>query len=494
MSLLFISPARATGRPLRAVTVIKFQRRTRKKKPIIPRIPDIHANKSLDDALALLAQKPEKRRRFRDLDHGNTFTRWEQAVFNRIAYDSDLFQILPQEDREKSDKLPLPPAVMEYGKLDEIVSAHQYDPAPGFSSVFATPSFFSTPASVSTSTSTISPTADNIIIGTKASNEDAAIITESKRRWIWSRLPKIMRPTASKLLGIQDTAQQDALDRVFSIKAMERNYRSKLQPSADTLPVKDMAPVKQAALKIRMVSRQTDFALWEYMENCVFSLVYQFGMVPSRRNMDIDRKQRLGLLARQGTVYPALALHGMQLFDGHFGRQPSPLALAVLPRVKALGFISYVLGAGTALYNELLRIHWARYGDAFSVFALLEDMRRASVPFDRDTQAVLTSIKQHLAPLAAQTNADGTLTSTATFGGAAMHHLQTDLGDILGIAASWSEKVEHGADRALLGRPNVPEEEFTHKAFLRENSWTRRTDFAVDGSELPREPLQRVTF
>ena len=66
----------------------------------------------------------------------------------------------------------------------------------------------------------------------------------------------------------------------------------------------------------------------------------------------------------------------------------SPFTVAILPAVRALGPISYVLGASTQLYNELLYVRWMYHSDAHACADLLYEMLDRSVPPDRRTFAV----------------------------------------------------------------------------------------------------------
>ena len=52
----------------------------------------------------------------------------------------------------------------------------------------------------------------------------------------------------------------------------------------------------------------------------------------------------------------------------------STYALQLLPRIKSLGPISYVLGASTSLYNEVLFVKWTHFNDLHGVADLLNEM------------------------------------------------------------------------------------------------------------------------
>ena len=52
----------------------------------------------------------------------------------------------------------------------------------------------------------------------------------------------------------------------------------------------------------------------------------------------------------------------------------TPYALHLLPHIKSLGPISYVLGASANLYNEVLFVKWSQYNDLHGIADLLQEM------------------------------------------------------------------------------------------------------------------------
>ena len=70
--------------------------------------------------------------------------------------------------------------------------------------------------------------------------------------------------------------------------------------------------------------------------------------------------------------YGSCLLHAQRIL--RISLPHSPYALALLPAIKDLGPISYVLGASTDLYNELLFIRWKHYRDLHGCADLLAEM------------------------------------------------------------------------------------------------------------------------
>ena len=88
--------------------------------------------------------------------------------------------------------------------------------------------------------------------------------------------------------------------------------------------------------------------------------------------------------------YPHLLVVAVQQLRRDF--PTSSLALTVLAETKALGLVSYILGASTALYNESLDILWSTYLDLGAVDRLLQEMDNGGIDFDGQTLALLDKI------------------------------------------------------------------------------------------------------
>ena len=95
-------------------------------------------------------------------------------------------------------------------------------------------------------------------------------------------------------------------------------------------------------------------------------------------------------LAMFGRAYPALILLALRLFCRR--AVLTPFALAVLPALKSIGLSSYVLGASTALYNELLSYRWRVFSDLGSMLSLLQEMSSAGLSMDVRTFAILQNV------------------------------------------------------------------------------------------------------
>ncbi|KAL1904686.1 hypothetical protein Sste5344_009634 [Sporothrix stenoceras] len=222
----------------------------------------------------------------------------------------------------------------------------------------------------------------------------------AKRNHILAQFPPSLRSAAGKAFGIKDEARAGRAMRQIKEETTGNptEEAEEVEPSPPS-PAVLARRKRQEKMELAMLSKKTDFALWQYMEENVFTLVDEFGIGKTPESAKKGSKVSAKLTAN-GPLYPALLLHGQRLLDSHFaGGATSPLALAVLPRIKSLGLASYVLGASTQLYNHLLGMRWLRQGDANAVFGLLSEMQRAGLAFDQSTLNLVKSIEYHVVPL-----------------------------------------------------------------------------------------------
>ncbi|CAK7270424.1 hypothetical protein SEPCBS119000_004084 [Sporothrix epigloea] len=275
--------------------------------------------------------------------------------------------------------------------------------------------------------------------------------THSRHR-VLAQFPPSLRSAAGKALGINDVRRllRQEEEQVANV---EQDEASELHERVEALsPAQTARRERQEKMELAMLAKKTDTALWQYMQEQVFSLVGKWGLQEisgtSGSGKRTTRKKRA--LAEDRPLYPALLLHAQRLLESHFaGGTVSPLAFAVLPYVKKLGLASYVLGASTPLYNHLLHMRWRRQGDAPAVFALLQEMQRAGLVFDAATLAIVKSIEWHVVPLTREGRIDGgSMAEEHAMAAAAVRHLP-DLAEVARQAAYWRQQVE----RSVLRRP-----------------------------------------
>lgn len=151
---------------------------------------------------------------------------------------------------------------------------------------------------------------------------------------------------------------------------------------------KDVAEMRRAhesATIEKMDAAQTDIELWKVLETEVFILVKS--LKDKMRSKDDTVFQASVLLSKNYSHYCLIALRLLRL------KFPtSQFALSLLPVIKKLGPVSYVLGASSSLYNELLLLNWTHYTDLDGMADLLEEMRKQGVEVDGDTIKILHAV------------------------------------------------------------------------------------------------------
>lgn len=149
--------------------------------------------------------------------------------------------------------------------------------------------------------------------------------------------------------------------------------------------VAEMRRAHESATVEKMDAAQNDTELWKVLETEVFILVKS--LKDKMRNKDDTVFPASVLLSKNYSHYCLIAI---RLLRRKF--PTSQYALSLLPAIKKLGPVSYVLGASSSLYNELLLLNWTQYTDLDSMADLLEEMRKQGVEVDGDTIKILHAV------------------------------------------------------------------------------------------------------
>ncbi|CAF9911457.1 MAG: hypothetical protein GOMPHAMPRED_007412 [Gomphillus americanus] len=106
----------------------------------------------------------------------------------------------------------------------------------------------------------------------------------------------------------------------------------------------------------------------------------------------LESNVRGELLAKMKNTYGPALLFAARLFRTGFPR--SPYAMCLLPTIKSLGPMSYVLAGSTSLYDELLYIRWKYYRDLNGCTDLIEDMISHNILADQRTAIVYEMVSK----------------------------------------------------------------------------------------------------
>ena len=170
----------------------------------------------------------------------------------------------------------------------------------------------------------------------------------------------------------------------------------------------------------------TDGEIWKILETEVFSMVKQLQLqMEHERKLTKATKRAKAKASRQtsrlkppteasqqafaaliSSESKALAINTLlailQTNYAHYNlyamrhlrrRHPStPYSLQILPYIKSLGSISYVLGASTGLYNEVLFVTWNKFSDLHGIADLLQEMINQGIEANNVTLRLLQFI------------------------------------------------------------------------------------------------------
>ncbi|KAJ6443627.1 membrane-associating domain-containing protein [Purpureocillium lavendulum] len=249
---------------------------------------------------------------------------------------------------------------------------------------------------------------------------EQARVTEFRDKFL-RRYPQSLRNAAQVALGLYELEPGGAAEssRVLELDEADEAKREE-RARYDRIRIAERERVDAL-----MQGCQTDAELWHVMEREVFSLPEKLGIAQGalakgktktkgtgsarrRKPKDGELDDATSALTAQqqqddqkrimdvhGPLYPHFLSTGLALLDAAFAR-PSPRAFAILPRVKALGLPSYVLGVSAPFYARLARMHWDRFGDATAALDVVQEMAAAGLYADEAVAELLARIRNHL--------------------------------------------------------------------------------------------------
>ncbi|PHH78368.1 hypothetical protein CDD80_6991 [Ophiocordyceps camponoti-rufipedis] len=234
---------------------------------------------------------------------------------------------------------------------------------------------------------------------------EQARITEFREKFL-GRYPQSLQVAAQMALRMFETDPSTA-DETTKVTEVDKR---KLEEAAGYEAAR---MEERARVEALMKGCTSDVALWQVMEDEVFSLPSKLGIVPAKKrfrspkhSIDAGEPTESDSIAKapdsqklsmdiHGPLYTHFLEQGLGLFDTAFAR-PSPYALQILPRIKALGLCSYVLGVSTTFYVRLARIQWTRYGDGNAALDVLQELSDSGLYVDNDVRGLLAQMRDNL--------------------------------------------------------------------------------------------------
>lgn len=227
---------------------------------------------------------------------------------------------------------------------------------------------------------------------------------------ILRRYPKSLRQTAQVALGLYEVEP----GHYQSTKSLQMDGTDQAAKLAERARIEGVRQKEAKRVTSLLESATSEDKLWKVMEQHVFSLPLTLGIAQASKaaqdgESDVaaqpkrvkkaqskkarDDKQSIEI---NGPLFSQYLTTGLRLFDTAFTQHPSPYAFQILPRLKALGLPSYVLGASTPFFATLARIHWERYGDVNAALDVLQEMGNVGLYADEEVRDLLDRIADNL--------------------------------------------------------------------------------------------------
>lgn len=189
-----------------------------------------------------------------------------------------------------------------------------------------------------------------------------------------------------------DVLFESAIERQNSLEENHGATSSIERPGSEEMRLESLRKSHEEAFAKKLESTKTDIEVWTLLEKEVFWLFgglkkrYQDSKTPEatpsvKKGKAAKGEQKKGtdstktskdVLSVMESNYSDYCLSALRLLRREF--PSSPYVLHLLPTIKRLGPISYVLGASTALYNEILFVKWTQYSDLAGMADLVKEM------------------------------------------------------------------------------------------------------------------------
>lgn len=180
--------------------------------------------------------------------------------------------------------------------------------------------------------------------------------------------------TEGKKVEAEQVVQLDEIGRVQEDRAM-KVAQTRARAKRDSLRNKRFPGEEPTRIKHNEVADEEHVA-------CSSTASSAVSTTPKEKQELMD----LPILRR---VYPAALLLAVRILSRS---NHTPYIASLLPTIRSLHPYSLILGASTALYNELLRYTWRTSSSLASVLALLQDMSKLELTMDSRTWEILEQI------------------------------------------------------------------------------------------------------
>lgn len=220
----------------------------------------------------------------------------------------------------------------------------------------------------------------------------------------------LKRMAAEASRKVQEKEEEARLARELEAQAVDKIEREMAE--AERLasdPLYQQQVAQKDRIEALLAAANTDVELWNVLETELFSPI---------QLLDLDQKTAdLRLMASENPkrakkstehaminshredhvaiityIYPIILRTALDHLIQSF--PASTLPFSILPRIKRLGRTSYILGASTPLYNEIIDLTAKTYADFHRIDELLQEFDPAGLEFNEETEMILESIER----------------------------------------------------------------------------------------------------
>lgn len=160
-------------------------------------------------------------------------------------------------------------------------------------------------------------------------------------------------------------------------------------------PLARLREEQHARIEARLRAAPTDQELWKVLEDKVFSVIRSLRLDKQKSESEetisalLNKPEKLAIM---GPNYPSFLVIAFRQLRTFFPSSTMPFR--IIPAIKEIGRSSYVLGASTPLYNEVIAASWQMWSDFRKVDELLKEMDNSGLEFDENTLELLQRIQR----------------------------------------------------------------------------------------------------
>lgn len=211
----------------------------------------------------------------------------------------------------------------------------------------------------------------------------------------------LKRMAAAASRKVQEKEEEARLARELEAQAAEKVARKKAE--AERLasdPLYQQQVAQKDRIEALLATANTDVELWNVLETELFSPTQLLDLdsqdsdpqkngsgSEGRRRRRESHEDNVAIITY---IYPIVLRTALEHLTKSF--PASSLPFSILPRIKRLGRTSYILGASTPLYNEIIYQTWKIYADFHRIDELLQEFDPAGLEFDSRTLVILEDI------------------------------------------------------------------------------------------------------